>query len=671
MQRPGAPGVWMEIALDSGGAEVRASARGNRGEQTAAHALGPELGAEHLDRFAGDVRQAAARARPLDERVARMAQALHGAVLREGIDDLRARLGEAAGGPLLVRLAIGEPGLQEVPWEALAAPGGAMRHWGTSPDLLPVRGVRSNEPWQPREVRGAVRVLAIAPAGGAALARLKEALAGPMAAGEVEWLAPIEGQAARLPWLFDRLRCEPIPHVLHFVGHGGVQDGVPVLRLADADGDERWLRVELLGQQLAAGFCSFLRLVVLEACEGARPAAFASAAEILARAGADAVVAHLWPVQADVARAFSTQLYRALAGASLGKGDVARAVSEARRAILAEFEGSAEAFSPVVYLRGPDGVLFDFKGRKVAPPLVLQPAVSDAARAIEPALARIVSRPFSLLLGDRWKAERAALDRFRDKLRTELARGSEPPPAGLPMSALAQRYALRRGADKLGAEFQRAFRAGAEAPPVIKALARALGPGAHATLLRSPLLEIALAEQQPERTIHVIQPDEESTLVLRRAAGGDWEALEAPPASVDLEREIVLLRLYRGYTPEQIFTRPLLTEDDYLLGFRELESALPRDVADEILSTLNSRPALIAGMSLTTWHHRMLLHRLFGRRPVPRGSLAMIEPDDAERELWEKGVSLPGRAGVGVVAASGEDVVGWLEALVAAGGNSR
>ncbi|WP_438009314.1 hypothetical protein WME89_11900 [Sorangium sp. So ce321] len=49
----------------------------------------------------------------------------------------------------------------------------------------------------------------------------------------------------------------------------------------------------------------------------------------------------------------------------------------------------------------------------------------------------------------------------------------------------------------------------------------------------------------------------------------------------------------------------------------------------------------------------------------------MIEPDDTERELWEKGVSLPGRAGVGVVAASGEDVVDWLGALAEAGRNSR
>lgn len=37
-----------------------------------------------------------------------------------------------------------------------------------------------------------------------------------MEAGEVEWLAPIEWQAAQLLWRFERLRCEPIPHVLHF-----------------------------------------------------------------------------------------------------------------------------------------------------------------------------------------------------------------------------------------------------------------------------------------------------------------------------------------------------------------------------------------------------------------------------------------------------------------------
>jgi hypothetical protein len=90
-------------------------------------------------------------------------------------------------------------------------------------------------------------------------------------------------------------------------------------------------------------------------------------------------VAHLWPVKADVARACSEQLYRALAGADQGKGDVARCLNEARRAILAAFEGSAEAFSPVLYLRGPDGVLFDFKGRKVTP---REPGATDSVAVL-------------------------------------------------------------------------------------------------------------------------------------------------------------------------------------------------------------------------------------------------------------------------------------------------
>src|SRR5262249_62192338 len=60
-----------------------------------------------------------------------------------------------------------------------------------------------------------------------------------------------------------------------------------------------------LGRELAESFCEDLRLVILEACEGAKAGAFGSAAEILAKAGADAVVAHLWPVKADTARTCS------------------------------------------------------------------------------------------------------------------------------------------------------------------------------------------------------------------------------------------------------------------------------------------------------------------------------------------------------------------------------
>jgi hypothetical protein len=658
MQSSGDPFAWMDISLDRAGEDIRVSARGSRGEQTAPRPLGADFTVPRLEQFTASVRNAAARGVPLSARILAEARAIERALMGSDIALLLARLREAAKRPLLVRVSASDKALQAVPWEALCKPDEAMGFWASAPDLLPVRGVTTTEPWQPREIRDAVRVLAIAPTKSQGLAVLRSALDERIASGEIAWLDPIEGSAACVTVLFARLRRGPIPHVLHFLGHGGLDGGEPALRLADDDdGDETWLRVELLAQQLKAGFQGAHRLIVLEACEGARPGAFASAAELLARAGADAVVAHLWPIKANVARTFSQQLYRALAGQGQAQGDIALALNEARRAVLGAFEGSAETFSPVVYLRGPEGVLFDFKRRKVAPPAP-QPS---SASGIDPALRRLLGRPYSLLLGDHWKEEPASLRGFHHKLHKELAKTSPTVSAELSMSALAQRFAIHRGADKLGAEFQRAFRSGTAAPPLVRSVARLLCPGVHTTLLRHPWLEEAVAELQPGRTLYVIQPDEESTLVLRREADGGWEELEAPPAAIDPAKDIILLRLYRGYTPEFIFTRPLLSEDDYLLGLRELEDTMPPDLANVILSTLSYRPALIMGLSIHAWPHRMLLHRVYPRG-VPRGSLAVLDPADAEEPHWEKGAGLPGKGeGVAVFASSAEDLAAALE----------
>jgi hypothetical protein len=240
----------------------------------------------------------------------------------------------------------------------------------------------------------------------------------------------------------------------------------------------------------------------------------------------------------------------------------------------------------------------------------------------------------------------------------------------LPMSALAQRFALRRGADKLGSEFQKAFRSGAAGPPIVSALACLLGPGVHTTLLRSPWLEQSLAEQQPDRTLYVIQPGDDAALVMKREGGGDWEELDAPPSIFDVDHEILLLRPYRGYTPEQVFTRPLLTEDDYYLSLRELwsPSMLPLDLTNAILRTLSRRPALILGLSMLTGHHRILLHNLYARG-LPRESLVVVEQEDRERKLWESGAGLPGKdACVEVVETTTDALCAALEAMGEEGG---
>lgn len=382
--------AWLELEIEPTGAELRVTARGSRDERPAPHVFGagplPQA-------FAAAVGAAASRGRPLGTSLPD-ARLLHRALFGGGVEPLRARLAEVSGGePLLLRLLVRDPELQSVPWEALCAPDSAMGFLGTSPGLLPVRGVTSAEPWAPGAVRGALRVLCVSPDGAEVTGTLRDALAERVRDGDVEWLEPIVGERTEVRSLFQALGREPLPHVLHFLGHGQLRDGVPGLLVGGDEDDPTWLPVELLAQQLVPAFRGPLRLVVLEACEGARPSVFASAAEALTRAGAAAVVAHLWPVRASTARLCSEQLYRALVGHHERRGDVAAALNDGRRAMLGALGGSAEAFSPVLYLRGTNGRVFEFGDREspgasmpVARPRPVAPAPRAAAAPNESTL---------------------------------------------------------------------------------------------------------------------------------------------------------------------------------------------------------------------------------------------------------------------------------------------
>jgi hypothetical protein len=336
--------------------------------------------------------------------------------------------------------------------------------------------------------------------------------------------------------------------------------------------------------------------------------------------------------------------------------------------------GTAEAFSPVLYLRGHDSLLFDFKHRKELK------APAPAPRTDNPlalALERLLEGPFSLLLGDQWGHQRPALEDFHQRLREELAHtGGAPPPEHLATSALAQRYLLRLGEKELDFVFQETLGSEETPPPLLELLARGARPGVHVTLLRQPLLERALAEHRPELTLYVIQPPEpggKRATVMRREAGGKrWERLAQPPALLDLERELTVLRLYRGYLPQNLRDRPLLTEDDFLLGVHALQQMLPPDLADAIQSALLRNPALLLGLSMLSWDHRMLLYRLFGQHTLPSGSFAVVEPGGQEdRGLWEEGRGLPGKAPLHhVFEASAEELTALLAARDSGGGAS-
>lgn len=660
--------IWLELHLDRTGTDIQISARGSRGEQLAARTW--RVGPDALARFGSTLQKAGEQGRPLDAAAMTEAQSFYQSLLEGEVGVLFAKLQEAAQGPLLVRLFMHDADLQRTPWEALCNPEESLGFWGSSAKVLPVRGVMSSAPWQPREVRGAVRVLAIAPTGSAGLDNLKQALAERIASGEVEWLDPVEGAQAKVTALFDRLRREPIPHVLHFLGHGRVTNGIPELRVADQDDEEKWLDVSLLAQELQANFKGLLRLVILEACEGAAPGAMGSAAEILARQGADSVVAHLWPVRADVARTCSTEFYRAIAGSNANAGNVAIALNEARRVILGAYDASAQALSPVVYLRGPNGQIFRLNGRKIAIPQAMPGASTGSAGDVPSGLQRIMRNPFTLVLGDRWTDDQTVLEAFRDKLQKELTKLSAPPPPGLPLSTLAEWFGLRKGLEKLGSEFQKVFRVTTDAPELLVALAKILPPGVHVTMLRNPWLEQALADARQDCTIYVIQPSDDGVIVLVRAAGStEWEERDDPPADVDLENEFVVLRPCRGYTTEQVFTRPLLTDDDYALRLRDLwsTSVLPVDLANAILRMLGRRPGLLVGLSLLASDHRLLLHHVYARG-VPRDTLAIVDLSQQETKLWSSGAGLPGRdEGVEVVETTPDALLSALDAVTQAG----
>lgn len=102
--------MWLELDLSCVGSELRVAARGQRGEQTAPRSIGLDL--EAVRSFASAVRSAAARGRPLPADATEAARALHRAVLSHDIELIRARLAEAAGGPLLIRLSLHDAELQ-------------------------------------------------------------------------------------------------------------------------------------------------------------------------------------------------------------------------------------------------------------------------------------------------------------------------------------------------------------------------------------------------------------------------------------------------------------------------------------------------------------------------------------------------------------------------------
>ncbi len=146
-------------------------------------------------------------------------------------------------------------------------------------------------------------------------------------------------------------------HLFHFIGHGGFDAGADdgVIALANETGNTHRLSATDLSR-LVMNHRS-LRLLVLNSCEGARGSEqglFSSTAASLARHGIPAVVAMQYPISDRASLEFARSFYESLAAGL----PVEAAITDARTAISVACNTTLEWGSPVLYMRSPDGVLF-------------------------------------------------------------------------------------------------------------------------------------------------------------------------------------------------------------------------------------------------------------------------------------------------------------------------
>ena len=175
-------------------------------------------------------------------------------------------------------------------------------------------------------------------------------------------------------------------HIFHFVGHGGFDtnrgEGLIVLTTT-RPGPSNWVSATDLGRLL--GDHDPLRLAVLNACESARGDSvdvFASTAATLVRRGTPAVVAMQYEITDDAAIEFSRSFYEAIADDI----PVDAALAEARKGVAMAIPGTLEWGTPVLYMRAPDGVLFDIppEARAAAMAAAAAAAAVPAPPAVEP-----------------------------------------------------------------------------------------------------------------------------------------------------------------------------------------------------------------------------------------------------------------------------------------------
>ncbi len=298
-------------------------------------------------------------------------------------DVSRARAAQEGRPGVRLRLRIHAPELAALPWEYLYDPR-QSEYLSLSRSTPLVRYPEIAQPIQPLTIKPPLRILGVMVSPSDLdpldITREKDRMRAALSTLEASELVELTWLAGRTwediqesmwggPW-----------HIFHFIGHGAFDNRQDegVLALENAQGRTHLLPATHLARLLVNH--SSLRLVILNACEGAKGSTrdlFSSTAATLARRGIPAVLAMQAEITDNAAIQLTRTFYRAIAHGL----PVDAALAEARTAISLSAAQTLEWGTPVLYLRTPDSQLFDLAGQPTPRETPAPNAAPQAAKA--------------------------------------------------------------------------------------------------------------------------------------------------------------------------------------------------------------------------------------------------------------------------------------------------
>lgn len=321
--------------------------------------------------------------------------------------DTSCREARRRGQGLRLKLRIRAPEMARLPWEYLYD-GRVGEYVSLSRDTPVVRFLETSHTIEPLTVNPPLRVLAmiVSPTDLEPLQtdrereRVERAL-GPLEDAGLAELTWLEGETWRD---LQRAMRAGTWHVFHFIGHGGFDTSAEegVLALADEKGRAQRLLATEVGRLLADHHS--LRLVLLNSCEGARTGRddiFSSTAAVLVRRGLPAVLAMQHEITDRAAIEFARAFYEALAEGL----PVDASVAEARKAVSLAVTNTIEWGTPVLYMRAPEGVIFDIP-ESAQIPLAARPVPQTDEATLE----RLYTEALSAFWVEDWQTARDTLE---------------------------------------------------------------------------------------------------------------------------------------------------------------------------------------------------------------------------------------------------------------------